>query len=73
MMLFKCGLLGIADVYCSTLSGSGVPLYSPWNFLLMQSIQDHVQIVYSLAYILCSINTILTDHKSLPYLLLTTL
>ena len=41
MMLFKCGLLGIADVYCSTLSGSGVPLYSPWNFLLMQSIQDH--------------------------------
>ena len=48
MMLFKCGLLGIADVYCSTLSGSGVPLYSPWNFLLMQSI--HVQIVYSLAY-----------------------
>ena len=22
----------------------------PWNFLLMQSIQDHVQIVYSLAY-----------------------
>ena len=52
MMLFKCGLLGIADVYCSTLSGSGVPLYmySPWNFLLMQSIQDHVHIVYSLAY-----------------------
>ena len=50
MMLFKCGLLGIADVCCSTLSGSGVPLYRPWNFLLMQSIQDHVQTVYSLAY-----------------------
>ena len=26
-MLFKCGLLGIADVYCSTHFGGGVPLY----------------------------------------------
>ena len=29
MMLFKCGLLRIADVYCSTLSEGVVPLYRP--------------------------------------------
>ena len=29
MMPFKCVLLGIADVYCSTHFGRGVPLYRP--------------------------------------------
>ena len=62
---FKCVLLGIADVY----SGCGVPLHRPLELFTL-SLSRTMSRYTSLQ---CSINTILADHKSLPYLLLTIL
>ena len=59
---FKCVLLGIAVVY----SGCGVPVHiGRWNFSLSLS-----RTMSRYTSLQCSINTILADHKSLPYLLL---